>query len=108
MKPDTLENLIDHIPHIQEFMNQSDSTKTPKMNEYVDYLTKIYKSDKNMSAKQKDTQSRKLHSLLDNMNKDIHNALALNHGLTHANNVLQSVFEKQANNDGIYGHEGFK
>ena len=109
MKPDTLENLIDHIPHIQEFMNQSDSTKTPKMNEYVDYLTKIHKSDKNMSAKQKDTLSRKLHSLLDNIKKsDIHNALALNHGLTHANNVLQSVFEKQANNDGIYGHEGLK
>ena len=62
-----------------------------------------------MSAKQKDTLSRKLHSLLDNIKKsDIHNALALNHGLTHANNVLQSVFEKQANNDGIYGHEGLK
>lgn len=106
---DVFDRLGKHSDEIQRFVNSRQDTNPPKHDEYVEYLKDRHKSDSSLGNKQNDNRSRRLADLLSGMKKtEINNLLSFNHGLTKANEVINGVIEKQANNDGVYGHKGIK
>lgn len=109
LDPDVFDRLGKHADEIQRFVNTREDPNPPKYDEYVEYLKKKHESDVSLGNKQNDNRSRRLADLLSGMKKtEINNLLSFNHGLTKANEIVNSVIEKQANNDGVYGHKGIE
>lgn len=109
LEPDIFERLGKHTEEIQRFVNTRNNNNPPKYDEYINWLKETHKTDKSLGEKNKDRISRRLNELLSGIKKsEMNNLLSFNFHMTNAHNIINNVIDKQANNDGIYGHKRVK